>query len=194
MAIEAEISKLKFRLFKLEKVRENLYTLLSDPFNKEIGQESSISKEIMQKEPDSIQEVKSHIPEKVIHDFSDYPKGESFRVKMAYLDMKIGKAFRMRERLELIGQLEGETVKAAFEKKLSTKLNYLVKTGYYIAAKYNGDNKLVFYFRPEWLDKTESGYIIKKEFAPTIEQFKFMSEYQRREENIIWFDKQSMVK
>ena len=116
--------------------------------------------------------------------FADYPFNKRLFEKLDYLDKKNPKAWMMRDRLELIVQIEGESVRSRLEKYMSNDLKNMVKMGFYVGAKYNNENKFQFYVRPEWVN--DDGKSIKSEYAPTSEDFGTMPESKRKNESIVW--------
>lgn len=116
--------------------------------------------------------------------FKDYPFNKRLFEKLDYLDQKYPKAWLMRDRLELIVQIEGENVRERLEKYMSNDLKNLVQMGFYIGAKFNNENKFQFYIRPEWL--SDDGKSIKPEYAPSPKDFGRMPEFKRKNELIVW--------
>ena len=194
MAIEAEIAKARLKISNLERVRDKMYSLLDEPSKGQpIIQQPKAQENPISEEPQIVPVTKQNSIEKEALDFTDYPHKEHFRTKMNYLDMKVPRAFKMRDRIDLIEKIEGVEARKELEKKISSKLNYLLVTGFYIGAKYNNDNKLLFYFKPAWLIPEGSDYKIKPEFQPSDKDFDFLPAYLRNEENITWIPEKKQI-
>lgn len=171
IAINAEISFLENRLKVCQHIKEELDKLqLPDDIgisDYNIGTNSSATQISIDPEQ-----------------FKDYPFNKRLQERLYYLDQKYPKAWLMRDRLELIVQIEGETVRARLEKSMSNDLKNLVQLGFYVGAKFNNENKFQFYVRPEW--RSDDGKSIKPEYAPTPKDFGTMPEYKRKKELIVW--------
>ena len=116
-------------------------------------------------------------------DFLDYPFHKRLRNKLDYLDSKFPRAWKMRDRLELIRKIEGSTSELT-GRNMSQDLQYLVNTGIYVGAKYNNYNQAQFYCRREWLN--EDGKSIRDKFKPAPEDLMEIPAHRRGDENIVW--------
>jgi hypothetical protein len=100
------------------------------------------------------------------------------------LDEKFPKAWRRKNRLEQMIQIEGEESGKRIKKFFSQNLNYLINTGVYVGAKYNHNNKTQFYCRVEWLSEDKKS--IKDEFAPSVGDMDDIPVSRRGNEFITW--------
>jgi hypothetical protein len=116
--------------------------------------------------------------------YKDYPLNGRFIDKMEFLDKLHPQGWRLPERRELIILIEGKEQSGKTLDGITGKLQYLRRTGGWIAGKYGNVNKYSFYFKPEWLTEDRKG--IKPEFAPPMEVLQGLSEEKRLEKNIVW--------
>lgn len=171
-AIEAEIGLLESRLKICLQIKEELNNLT---LSEEIEMPINSNEQIVHGNS-STQKIDPR-------QFLDYPFNKRLLDRLKYLDEKFPRAWKMRERLELMVQIEGPATRDRF-KNMSQELGNLIKAGVYIGAKYNNDKKTQFYCKPEWISEDEKS--IKPEHAPNPESFGTMPEYKRKNELIAW--------
>ncbi len=183
-AIESEIELTQKRIQILNQVMENLNSLDTiEPI--QLNNNSNILIETSNNT-----KMSNRInPE----EFKDYPFNKRFFEKLDYLDKKFPKAWKMKNRIELMIQIEGEECRAKIYDNISQKLKELVKMGFYIGAKYHNDNKCYFYCRPEWIND-EGVKCIKPEYKPDNTDFGLMPESKRRDELITWVIGEDLIK
>ncbi len=168
IAIESEINLLESRLKICQQIKEGLLTL-SEGVEMPINIENAGA-------TDSVSTVD-------LKEFPDYPVNKRLFERLKYLDEKFPRAWKMRDRQELMVKIEGPESRERF-RNMSVELKTLINSGLYVGAKYNNYNKFQFYCRPEWL--SDDGLSIKPEYAPTDEDFVPLPLYKRKNELIVW--------
>ena len=174
-AIEAEIFVLENKLVQCKSILSQLESLA---LSKEIGVALTLTKNV------NSNAVNESEKKGINEDFKDYPFSKRLIEKLKYLDDKFPKAWRRKNRLEQMIQIEGEEAGKKLKKFFSQNLNTLINSGVYVGAKYNHNNKTQFYCRVEWLNEDKKS--IKDEYVPSVDDMDDIPLSRRGNEFITW--------
>jgi len=177
-AIQAEIILLENRLKKCREVESTIDSLIE---NQDITTPSAVA--------DSTSNSSNSPAAKIdLIQHPDYPFNKRMVERLKYLDVKFPKAWNVKVRLEQIVQIEGEEVRSRLKINMSQDMNYLVRTGIYLAFRYNNDRRCQFYVRPEWINDEGGVKTLKPEFAPDPKDLENIPEYKLK--SITWITRE----
>ena len=177
-AIQAEIILLENRLRKCREVESTIDSLIE---NQDIATPPTVVDSTSNSNKSTVANID-------ISQYPDYPFNQRMVERLKYLDNKFPKAWNIKVRLEQIVQIEGEEVRSRLKINMSQDMNYLVRTGIYLAFRYNNDRRCQFYVRPEWVNDEDGVKSIKPEFAPDPKDLENIPEYKLK--SITWITRE----
>ena len=135
-------------------------------------------------------ELKQTLNSLTIETDKNYKAIRNWSGRLSYMLKGENRAINKSHFMTLIEKYEGPRIAKKQATAIYSNLNEFVGSGLAIRGKFNGDKRLSFYFKSEWLDDSAEVRTIKPEHFPAEELLNGATEDELRPEKIKWSDKE----